>query len=70
MFDGTNRRRHTDYSFDEGVFAAIIGEIEVDLGGGVVLVIVVVGDYDGRSVIFSINGNCLIIKTVTITILR
>ena len=44
MFDGTKRRRHTNYSFDEGVFVAITGELEVDLGGGVVLVIVVVGD--------------------------
>ena len=42
MFDGTKRRRHTDYCIDEGVCAAIIGELEVDLGGGVVLVIVVV----------------------------
>ena len=42
MFDGTNRGRHTDYNFDEGVFAAITGELEVDLSGVVVHVIVLV----------------------------
>ena len=42
MFDGTNRRRNTNYSFDEGEYVVFTGELEVDVGDVVVLVIVLV----------------------------
>ena len=69
MFDGTKRRRHTDYSFDEGEFVVFTGELEVDPGGGVVLVIVVVGDYDGRSFVFKFDGNWFVVQVIYTAIL-
>ena len=66
MFDGTKRRRHTDYCFDIGEYVVFTGELEVDLGG----VVVFERDYNGRSFVFKSDCNSLIVKVIHTAILR